>query len=69
MAGNWDDRRLWHPIGYALTAAWMLIVVTVTDADPRHPFFSFIFIVPLGGWILGLAVARLVTRRRSRDGP
>ena len=28
MAGNWDDRRLWHPIGYALTAAWMLIVVT-----------------------------------------
>ena len=27
MAGNWDDRRLWHPIGYALTAGWMLIVV------------------------------------------
>ena len=57
-----------HPVGYGLTALWMLLVVTVTEADPRHPFFATIFIVPIGGWVLGLLLARLIARRRPRDG-
>jgi hypothetical protein len=63
MPRDWRDRGLWHPIGYALTAAWMLVVVVVTESDPAHPFFDTIFIVPITGWILGLAIARLIGRR------
>ncbi len=68
MARDWRDRGIWHPVGYGLTALWMLLVVTVTEADPRHPFFNTIFIVPIGGWVLGLLLARLIARRRPRDG-
>ncbi len=68
MARDWRDRGIWHPVGFGLTALWMLLVVTVTEADVQHPFFNTIFIVPIGGWLLGLGVARLIARRRPRDG-
>jgi hypothetical protein len=67
MPRDWRDRKLWHPIGYALTAAWMLVVIGVTGADPGHRFFNTIFIVPLVGWVLGLVVARLIGGRRPRE--
>ncbi len=68
MARDWRDRGIWHPVGYGLTALWMLIVLMVTEADVRHPFFNTIFLVPIGGWVLGLLLARLIARRRPRDG-
>lgn len=68
MAPDWRDRDTWIRVGYGLTALWMLMVVVVTEADPRHPFFNTIFLVPLGGWILGLVVARLIARRGPRQG-
>ncbi len=68
MARDWRDRGIWHPVGYGLTALWMLLVLTVTEADVRHPFFSTIFIAPIGGWLLGLLLARLIAWRRPRDG-
>ena len=67
MALNWRDRSVWHPLGYGLTAAWMLLVVVVTEAETKHPFFDTIFLVPIGGWLIGLLIARVLTRRRSRD--
>jgi len=68
MTRDWRNRGIWHPVGYGLTALWMLLVVMVTEGDPRHPFFNTIFIVPLAGWILGLLLARLTARRPPRDG-
>ncbi len=67
MARDWRDRGIWHPVGFGLTALWMLLVLTVTEADMRRPFFNTIFIVPIGGWLLGLGVARLIARRRPQD--
>ena len=34
-----------------------------------HPLFRYIFIVPLAGWIVGLAVARLLNRFRPPEQP
>lgn len=60
---NWRSRVLWHGLGYAVSAAWMLYVVVATGNDVRAPLFSYIFAVPLALWIGGLLVARLLRRR------
>ena len=52
-------------IGYALTAAWMVGVLVYTDGDVRHPVFDTLFIVPLGGWVVALTVARVIRRFRG----
>ncbi|MFQ5785813.1 MAG: hypothetical protein ACE5H8_13465 [Alphaproteobacteria bacterium] len=62
MRIDWRSRSLWMRTGYALTAAWMLGVIVATGSDVTHPFFDFIFIVPLSGWIFGLLIARLAMR-------
>ena len=59
---NWRSRRLWHPLGYGATALWMATVLSLTHEDANQPLFQLIFIVPLAGWILGIAAARLVAR-------
>lgn len=58
--------HLWRGIGYALTAAWMIAILVITDSDPAHPWFDFIFVVPLVGWIIAVGIARFAT---SRTGP
>lgn len=67
MALDWRSRRTWHPIGYGLTALWMLFVLWLSGGDPGNPAFNFIFIVPIGGWVLGLAIARLIVGRGGPD--
>lgn len=62
----WRSRRLWHPIGYAVTGLWMLGVLLVTGGNSRHPLFDYIFVVPLAAWIIGLIVAFLIKRRIVR---
>ena len=69
MAIDWTGRRLWHRIGYALTAAWMVYVIYATGKDVEHPLFAYIFVVPLAGWIAGLVVASLIKRRRRAPPP
>ena len=56
----------WMRIAYAVTAGWMLLVLAVTDADPGHPFFDYIFGVPLAAWIGGAVVSRIVRAQRKR---
>jgi hypothetical protein len=67
----WRSRRLWRPLGYALTVGWMIYVLAATGADRSHPLFDTIFIVPLAGWILGLVTAWALRRwldgRRGKD--
>lgn len=48
-------------IAYVATAGWMLVVLAVTNADPGHPFFEYIFNVPLAIWI-GVAVVYWIVR-------
>lgn len=62
----WQSRRFWITVGYAGSAAWMLLVLAVTNADVSDPFFNTIFLVPLAGWVLGLVIARLVVYLRDR---
>jgi len=59
---TWRSRRLWHPLGYAATAAWMVVVLNLTHEDTNHPLFRLIFIVPLAGWILGILAGKAVGR-------
>ncbi len=58
----WRSRSFWQPIGYGLTALWMIGIISVTHEDVRHPLFSLIFVVPLAGWIIGIAAARVIAR-------
>ncbi|MDP6573908.1 MAG: hypothetical protein QGI63_12755 [Rhodospirillales bacterium] len=53
-------RFQWIQIAYAVTAGWMLLVLAVTNADPGHPFFEYIFRVPLAAWIGGAVIAWIV---------
>ena len=56
----------WIRVAYAVTAGWMLLVLAVSDADPGHPFFDYIFSVPLAAWIGGAVVSRIArTWRKS----
>ena len=59
---DWRSRKLWHGLGYASSAAWMLYVVVATGNDVSHPLFNYIFIVPLAGWVAGLVIAKLLAR-------
>ena len=61
-AFDWRGRKLWHTIGYIVSAAWMIGVLIVTGGNVKHPFFNYIFIVPLGLWIAGIVVAALLKK-------
>ena len=63
---DWRSRRLWHGIGYAVSAAWMVFVLARTGGDVRHPLFDYLFIVPLGLWGAGIGVAWLLKRLAPR---
>lgn len=65
----WRSKIFWHRVGYALTSAWFVYVLWKSGADPSHVNFRYIFIVPLAGWILGLAVAAIVRRVWPPDPP
>ena len=58
----WRSRAFWQPVGYGLTALWMIGILAITREDVHHPLFDLIFVVPLAGWIIGIAAARLIAR-------
>ena len=60
MTINLRSRSLWMTVGHFATALWMGYVLWRTDGNIRDPFFNYIFVVPLVGWIAGLAVSRIV---------
>lgn len=65
---DWRGRRLWQGIGYFASAAWMVYVLTASGGDIEHPLFDYIFVVPIGMWAGGLAVAwaiRKIARTRG----
>ncbi len=61
------SREVWSKIGYGVSALWMIGVLFYTKGDTRDPFFQYIFIVPLTGWVVVLAVnfALKFLRRRA----
>ena len=59
-------RPRWRRIGAWLTAAWIALVLVVSEGRITHPLFDYIFMVPLAAWIVALLVARAVARRRNR---
>lgn len=61
--------HLWRGVGYGLTAAWMIGILVVTGSDPAHPWFDYIFVVPLAGWIVAVGVVRLVVQRKGSERP
>jgi hypothetical protein len=44
----------------------MFVVLAVTGGRVTHPFFDYIFSVPLVCWIVALIVGRLMAARRGR---
>lgn len=61
-AFDWRSRRLWHGVGYFLSAAWMIAVLIISRGNVKDPLFEYIFIVPLSLWIVGLVIASLLKR-------
>ncbi len=66
MKLDWQSRRTWMTVGYVASAAWMLLVLAVTNGDVADPFFNTIFLVPLTGWVIGLVLARIIVYLRDR---
>lgn len=62
---DWRSKRSWHLAGMVLTVIWLTGVTLRTGGDPSHPLFAYIFIVPLIGWLLLVAVTWLIERRRG----
>jgi len=62
---DWRNKRSWHLAGVILTALWLTGVAIRTGGDPAHPLFTYIFIVPLAGWLLLLGATHLIERRRG----
>lgn len=60
---DWRDRTLWNRIGYAFTVGWIALILLITGGNADDPLIDLIFIVPLGAWIVGLTVARLIRGR------
>ena len=69
MTVNWRDRRLWLRIGYVLTFVWVVAIYEITKGDSSHPLSRFMFLVPLGAWVVGLVAARIIFGRRSKPPP
>ncbi len=65
MAPNWRDKKTWNLAGYLLTAAWIGYVALKSGGDPGHPLVDYIFLVPIGLWV----VIILATRMLGRGGP
>lgn len=65
MNMDWRSRQFWMILGYIGSAAWMLFVLVHTGGDVEDPFFELIFVVPLGTWIAGLVLARIVKALRG----
>jgi|GEM_PF-2760387 len=68
MRLSWRDPRLWQVLGLIGTVIWLTHVALVTDFDPSHPLFDYIFIVPLAGWVVILFVSRRLARDRRGHG-
>lgn len=60
---DWRSKRSWHLAGVILTALWLTGVAIRTGGDPEHPLFTFIFIVPLVGWLILLGLTHLIERQ------
>ncbi len=65
---DWRGRRLWQGIGYFASAAWMVYVLSASGGDIEHPLFDYIFVVPIGMWAVGLAVAWAIRKIAGRRG-
>ncbi len=65
---DWKSQKRWVKIGYGLTAVWFLYVMFQTRGDQSHPLFDAIFLVPLGGWVAAVLVARFVGTGGSAGG-
>lgn len=63
----WRDKETVQKIGYILSALWMGGIVVITKGDTKHYLFNFIFLVPLAGWIIGLAIASILNRREKNQ--
>lgn len=58
----WRSRAFWHPVGYGLTALWMVVVLVAIQNDTSNPLFDYLFAVPLAGWIAGIIAASILNR-------
>lgn len=62
-----SNRAYFKIIGYLLTAGWVGFILAASGGDSNHPLFDYIFIVPLVGWIIGMLVARMMTKKSGAD--
>jgi hypothetical protein len=57
---DWKSQKRWVKTGYGLTALWFLYVMYETKGEQSHALFDAIFLVPLGGWIAAVLIARFL---------
>ena len=50
---------------YVFTAGWLIYVIRETDGDLGHPMADYLFTVPLGVWLIHLAIRWAWARRGS----
>ena len=51
--------KRWSKIATAATVAWILFVWIEIQGEYGHPMAQLMFLVPLGGWVAMIAIAKI----------
>lgn len=51
--------KRWSKLATAATIVWVLFVWFEIQGDYSHPLAQLMFLVPLGGWIAMIAIAKV----------
>ena len=69
MNPSWRNKKTWNGAGLILTAAWFTYLAMASRGDASHPAVDFIFLAPLGLWLVIVVATRLLGVGEPERGP
>lgn len=61
-----DETPKWVKVGYLLTAIWMCLILFITGGQLSHPYFRYIFIIPIIAWIVVKVIITIFEKMKNR---
>ncbi len=69
MNERWRKKKTWQSAGIVLTALWFTFVAMASRGDTSHPLVDYIFLVPLGMWLVIVVATRILRIDEPERGP
>ena len=69
MAPGWRNKKTWNSVGLVLTALWFTYVAIASGGNMSHPLFDYIFLAPLGLWLVIVVATRILRIGEPDRGP